>query len=243
MNAVPPLAISLDLLDQAQDIAALRRGISDIRDIYGLSHAVFHVTSVPAAKAENPLFLLTYPDEWVSTYIDRDYFSIDPVVNAGRVSSLPFDWSVLNWTSPQTATFLKQADSYGVGRHGVTLTIRGPRGERSLLTLTSNDNVRAWNALRDAAITDLQVLGHYLHDRTLLISGLRQQNGLPKLSNREKQCLELVARGLVPKRIGPLLSLSERTVRLYLSSCRRKLQVVSTTHAVARAVSLEMIRS
>jgi DNA-binding CsgD family transcriptional regulator len=241
MKAIPPITKALELVHSAVDLESLQRAISDIRDIYCLSHTVLHVTNVPLIKQENPLLLLTYPDEWVELYKSRNYFAIDPVVNAGRAGFLPMDWSTLDWSTPQNYLFMKQADNYGVGRHGVTLTIRGPQGERSLFTVTSNCSSRDWSILRNSAMNDFQVLGHYIHDQAMLVSGLRSEN-VPHLSKRETQCLQLVAQGSAPKQIATHLALSESAVRLYLGSCRRKLHATSTAHAIGRAVSLEFIR-
>ncbi len=68
-----------------------------------------------------------------------------------------------------------------------------------------------------------------------------QQNGekkppipLPSLSPRERQILELLATGMVPKEAASDLNLSYETVRDYLKQIYQKLHVRSRTEAVLR---------
>lgn len=233
----------LSEITQADSMDNLRQFLFEFCSIYGLANAVFHVTQIAAVLQQNPLILLTYPPEWVETYVARDYFSIDPVVQAGRVGFLPFDWSSLDLTSPQTASLFREAETFDVGRYGVTLVIRGPHGERSLFTVTSNLRGSEWEKLRGSIIGDLQVIAYYLHEQSLILSGLREQGVGRRLSKREAQCLELLAQGMLPKQITSRLGISESAVRLYLSSSRRKLHVGTTNQAIAKAISLELIKN
>ncbi len=228
---------------QANTADELRRFLFKFCSLYGLANAVFHVTQIAAVSQQNPLILLTYPSEWVETYIAHDYFSIDPVVQAGQSGFLPYDWSSLDLKSPQSASFFREAESFDVGRYGLTLVVRGPHGERSLFTVTSNLKGGDWERLRNSIIGDLQVIAYYLHEQSMIVSGLREQGTGRRLSNRETQCLELLAQGMLPKQITSRLGISESAVRLYLSSSRRKLHVSTTNQAIAKAISLELIKS
>ena len=58
---------------------------------------------------------------------------------------------------------------------------------------------------------------------------------LPALTNREHAVLELVAQGLDNGRIAGALSLSEKTVRNYVTSIFDKLQVSSRPQAIVLA--------
>lgn len=61
------------------------------------------------------------------------------------------------------------------------------------------------------------------------------------LSNREAETLTLAAQGLTDTAIGRLLALAPRTVRQYLQQARQKLNAANTTHAVALALSYQLI--
>jgi len=69
-------------------------------------------------------------------------------------------------------------------------------------------------------------------------SGLAAQPGremFPQLSQREREVLDLVARGLDNRRIARELFLSEKTVRNHVSSVLSKLDLPDRSEAIARA--------
>lgn len=232
---------SLDRIAASATLRDLEMAIGEIRHVYGASHMVLHVQRSSGSVDKNPLLMLTYPPEWVSWYIARDYFSIDPVVRLGQASFLPVEWSAKNWESGRVRNFFTEAQEFGVGWQGITLPVRGPKGERSLFTFTSNQPTSQWQEFRRESMRDLQVLAHHFHDRALILSGLRQLPDLPQLSRRELQCLDLTAKGLLKKQIAARLEISVSAVQLYLTSARRKLKVATTSEAVAKATSLELI--
>jgi DNA-binding CsgD family transcriptional regulator len=235
------LPCCLEKIRVAASADDLHHVLRHICEAYQVAHAVFHATDTPAVRSERPLLILTYPPEWVETYTRRDYFKIDPVVTAGRVGFLSLDWSTIDRRTASSAKFFHEADEFGVGRHGLTTTVRGPSGERSLFTITSNANTAQWTRQRDACIHDFQIIANHFHQRAMITAGLRGACGPLRLSKREKQCIELLAKGFIPKQIAALLDLSESAIRLYLCSARRKLQASTTSQAIARALSLELI--
>jgi DNA-binding NarL/FixJ family response regulator len=69
-------------------------------------------------------------------------------------------------------------------------------------------------------------------------SGLAAQPGrelFPQLSDREREVLDLVARGLDNRRIARMLFLSEKTVRNNISTVLTKLDVPDRAEAIVRA--------
>jgi DNA-binding NarL/FixJ family response regulator len=63
----------------------------------------------------------------------------------------------------------------------------------------------------------------------------RRAGPFPELSDREREILDLAARGLNNKRIASRLYLSEKTVRNNISSIFNKLQVLDRAQAIVRA--------
>ena len=68
-----------------------------------------------------------------------------------------------------------------------------------------------------------------------------QPRPIEKLTDREMEVLQLVAKGYTNKAIGVQLGISDRTVQGHLAHIFDKLQVSSRTEAVMRAVSLEWL--
>ena len=61
------------------------------------------------------------------------------------------------------------------------------------------------------------------------------------LSPRQTQVLVLAAQGLTLVGIGNRLFLTERTIRKHLGDARNKLNAINTTHAVAIAITNQLI--
>lgn len=232
---------ALDELAQVTSFDGLDEFARQICTFYRVQNVAFQIVSPSPHNGEAPLFIATYERQWIQRYIERDYFKIDPVVLAGANGFLPFDWDELDRSSCRTRSLFDEAESYGVGRRGLTVPVRGPGRERSLITVTTVDTKDQWAQRRCAIQRDFHVLAHFLHERSLRLSGLRPTFARPSLSSREKQCLELLARGHAPKQIAYELDLAIGTVRLYLSSARSKLGAANKYEAIARAVQNELV--
>jgi DNA-binding NarL/FixJ family response regulator len=74
-----------------------------------------------------------------------------------------------------------------------------------------------------------RVLDFFAHAQT------RQQAAFPQLTDREREVLDLLARGLPNGRIAGRLSISEKTVRNHVSNIFTKLAVADRAQAVIRA--------
>lgn len=237
-----PLSLSLATLQSVDDKTDLNVAMADIRDRYDFAHLVFLLIRPSNHSNIYPLYCTTYPQEWTSLYLRKNYFEIDPVIDLNQTGFLPVDWSDLDRRSVRTRAFFREANAFGVGRHGMTVPVRGPRGERSLFSATSNLPRSQWRKLSGSSSHDFQILSYYLHEKVLCLSGLRKNGGYRKLSRREQECLQLLASGMVPKRIASTLRLSESVVRLYLRLAKRKLNAATIHQAIARASFLEIIQ-
>lgn len=242
MGSRKPLSTYLKTLRKMQGSDGLAPLIADMRRRYSFAHVAFLVVRHGTSSARYPFFCATYPLEWTRFYIRNDYFEIDPVIAAGHSGFLPIDWSGLDWSSSAARGLFRQAKSQGIGRQGMTLPIRGANGERSLFSVTSNLNRSEWLKLRDGHLGDLHVLSQHLHETVLSVAGLRTAESRRPLARRERECLQLVARGLLSKQIAAALEISESAVRLYLRSARLKLGAATVYQAVARASLLELIQ-
>ncbi|RXT36780.1 hypothetical protein B5V03_32415 [Bradyrhizobium betae] len=239
----PPFEETYEKIVRSNTLAELAESIREIRDEYGLAHLVYHAVHLPQSSESNPILLLTYDPEWVRRYTTRDYFLIDPVVQQGRRGFLPLDWSDVDHDSLQAQAFFREAARFEVGQNGMTLPVRGPGGERALLSITSNVASRDWQRERLNIMRDFQLVAHVVHDQAVRLSQLRGP-GLPRqLSARERETLQLAARGFAPKQIAADLHLSPTAVRLYLQGARSKLECATLTQGIAKAISLDIIQA
>jgi DNA-binding NarL/FixJ family response regulator len=96
-----------------------------------------------------------------------------------------------------------------------------------------------------AAIRAAHTGGTPLHPRAAarLVGELRRPSPAEELelTARERDVLELIARGLPNKAIARRLSLSEKTVKAHVSAILRKLDVTDRTQAALRAVRERLV--
>jgi DNA-binding CsgD family transcriptional regulator len=229
-------------IGQAESPAAMQKIAGNICNAYNLANIAYHALYIPGAKVFNPILVLTYDPDWIARYTSNDYFKIDPVVVCGTKSFLPLDWAHLDRESVVARGFFTEADRFGVGRQGITLPVRGAAGERALFTITANMSAREWDQRRIGYMREFQMIAHYMHDRIVELSGYRDDKPRPVLSAREMACLELAAQGAAVKQIAGRLGISDRAVRLFFNSACAKLDCATIHQAVAKTVSLEMLR-
>ena len=226
---------------KASSLEDLSTLLVDLCKPLGLSHIVYHAVNVPGRPQYDPILLLTYDPSWVGRYFAEEYFHIDPVVACARQAFLPLDWANVDQTSRDNVrSFFRDAERHGVGRQGVTIPIRGPRGERALFTLNCHASDAEWRATKQMNMPQFHIIGHFIHERAMSLGTTRGARP-PALSRRELECLHHAAHGKMQKKIAYDLGLSESAVRLYLSSAKHKLQSATLTQAVARAIALELI--
>jgi DNA-binding CsgD family transcriptional regulator len=77
------------------------------------------------------------------------------------------------------------------------------------------------------------------HETLLACSEMKYQTTFPiQLSPRQKQCLQMIAKGSTTASIAVNLNISERMVGYHLSAAREKLGALSTAQAVHLASKL-----
>lgn len=233
------LALSLTLLQSVDSFAELENVLQQICRLFRVKHMAFLVVRTGATQVRYPCHCTTYPKCWIETYLARDFYETDPVIDILTWSRLPVDWSELG--SEKTRPFFEDARKADVGVSGMTIPLRGPGGERCLFSVSSDLSGADWSTLKADSTCDLINLSHFLHDKVLSEPNLQGQRAWRPLSTREKQCLQHLAAGLIPKQIAANLSISESSVRLYLRSARQKLGAKTSHQAVAWAGFCEMI--
>ena len=83
---------------------------------------------------------------------------------------------------------------------------------------------------------------HLIFMRSVIEKGIPPlQQGSP-LSARERQCLQLAARGMVGPEIGHKLEITERTVNFHFSNIISKLGVLNRHEAIAMGVAHGLIQ-
>ena len=208
---------------------------------HGLTNAAYLAHTIPGRAPEDPIVCATYSTQWIAHYIENNYLKIDPVIALDKTSVVPVDWQSIDKSSPLLRRFFGEASEFGVGRNGLAIPVRGPRGDRAIFVVTSNETVTEWEKKKRALMRDLVLVSQYLHQQAMTEAGVYRAKSEVKLAPREAECLRWAAAGKTVQDTAVILSISERVTRGYLDAARYKLNALNVAHAVGRAVSLGLI--
>jgi DNA-binding CsgD family transcriptional regulator len=172
------------------------------------------------------------PRAWMERYKAKGYHRFNPVHAAARRRATPFFWDDADFVSalaPEQAAFMSDMASGGVAG-GFTIPIHSWGALPASCSLVPD---------RDGVDPANYFLGHsaaiFAHERAReLLCGARAD--APVLTQRERDCLILVARGKSDWAIGELLGVSEGAAHKIIERAKRKLGVATRVQAVVRAL-------
>jgi DNA-binding CsgD family transcriptional regulator len=207
----------------------------------GLSHAAYVSVNMPYQKrTSRRIVVSSYPQKWQSHYLKNGYDRIDPVLRACATGVLPVEWSRVKNNDEESRDFFGEAETFGVGRFGLTIPIRGPHDEFALFSVAANTSEREWDAIRHHHVPSLLLLSFHFHE-WIRLSKTHGTIAVPTLSRREAECLRWISEGKSLWEISTILGVSERTIRFHLDNVRIKLDAVNTMQAAAKAISLGLL--
>jgi DNA-binding CsgD family transcriptional regulator len=232
------LVEAVDRIETVQDLDAF---IRKVLEAYDLKHAVYYLPGLPGQDTVRPLTVTTYPQEWVHRYFEADYLNVDPCLPAGYTNLLPVDWASYNRRPPRVKQLFGESIDFGIGRQGLTIPIRGTKGEFALFNITSDLSDATWKDAKRSLIRDFQVLAHTIHAKAGVIAGGATPNYNTRITPRERECLTWCAVGKTSEDIATILGISEGVVRIHLQSAQHKLDCLNRTHTVAKAMVYKLI--
>jgi DNA-binding CsgD family transcriptional regulator len=181
----------------------------------------------------------SYGAEWAAVYTQNRFETVDPVLGHGQRASGAFRWRDAMIVGAPDLGFLEAARDFGVGdgvSFGSPRSGPGPRTMLSLAELGPSD---------DRALAVLSALGPHVHEayRRVLAGAAEEpaQKSGRALTPRELEILRWTQQGKTYWEIGCILGISERTVKFHFGRVKEKLDVVSASHAVARAMRLGIL--
>lgn len=233
------------LIDKISSSDKLMEGhevLKEALNSYGLEHVVYIAVNLPTEKRQSPLVAMTYSAEWQKHYAQSDFVDIDPVVKAGIGGILPIDWASLDRSHPTVKKFFGEAQEFKVGGQGLSVPVRGRHGEFAMFSVTANMSPAEWARLKERYMRDFMLFAYNFHSFALKAEQIEVGSDYRnKLSFRETECLRWTAMGKSAWDTGQIMSVSERTVKFHLENARAKLKAMNTTHAVSKAISLNLI--
>ncbi len=169
------------------------------------------------------------PQGWLGNYTSRNYTKVDPLRRLNRVSPTAFLWDMSSWDDCATSrTWCRDNRDSGVVR-GMTIPDHSG-GRLKIITLCGT---RAELHPHDRIA--LHIAGLELMQRVREL-GVAPARDLPRLSPRERECLQWIAAGKTDWEIGEILSLSGKTVNIYVERAKQKLGVQTRSQAIVLAL-------
>lgn len=210
--------------------------VTDLPWLIGFKYAVYGLAKLHAngSLASYEVVNISYPNDWLSLYEQRKFYSIDPIFQENFSNYGVQYWEETYRRRGRPNEFVSSAEDFGL-KAGYTCGIRNYKGtEGSIFSMAGP--VHDFPLKR----TILNLL--YPHVDLAFRSVLSQEKQASNnLSAREREVLTWIKNGKSSWDISVILKISERTVKFHVYNIMNKLNAVSRTHAVAIAIATGQI--
>jgi LuxR family quorum-sensing system transcriptional regulator CciR len=193
----------------------------------------------PFCPAPGTVMVHNYPTDWVKRYVAEQLGNFDPVLRRAEEDPMPFFWDMAfgkQSLTPMQRRVLMTASEFGLV-HGYTIPIHlswTPGSLRASCSIVPNGTAEM------SSYRAMELLATYFFAAVNPQPEARCPRS-PRLTRREKQCLELVAGGKDDGTMSRMLQLSERTVHEYVERAKHRFSVATRIQAVVRALATGQI--
>jgi DNA-binding CsgD family transcriptional regulator len=210
--------------------------------MYGMS-----ANAAPHSKDHRAFVWTTLPMAWVRLYGKMGYIEVDPRITETYNRNVPFIWDAHDHRDDtRCESFFRDAARFGVCS-GVSISFRDPDHGRVLCAF--NSSITPVDAERrrqvESRLGDLMLFAASFHD-FFMAHLIDTEDALlmrvAPLSKRERQCLELAARGMTSNDIGAKLGITERTANYHFNNLFQKIGVLNRHEAIAVGIARGWIR-
>jgi LuxR family quorum sensing-dependent transcriptional regulator len=215
----------------------------DVSDLFGetlaglflTAHACGAVSRSRGPRAD-PFHFVHWPAGWLAQYRAQGYADIDPATRWAAVSGLPTLLSDMVRQLPgddRGHEVVRAAAEWGL-REGFVTPVRAADGSLGVVSVAGSRG-----RLTEVEKTFLPAISTAAFHRKEAISGGRLTEYRTDLfSNREQECITLLAKGFTDRELGSVLGIAESTARFHLDNARRKVGARSRAQLVALATAL-----
>lgn len=182
---------------------------------------------------------VSYPDEWIRLYMERNFAPTDTVVREHFSSFRPFCWEDAYAKRQQSDEILALTRDMNISEgytHGVQAEIGAPAGSLFSFCSEKMPKEERINRILEYVVPHL----HQAFMRILNVSG--PTHAASVLSSREKEVLQWLKCGKSSWDISVILGISERTVNFHIYNMMHKLGATNRTQIVSIAVHLGLIK-
>lgn len=194
----------------------------------------------------NLIMATNWSKEWLSRYVEKKYFLIDPAIRYLMRSHHGFKWSQAIKAFQGTPQYkrmrlmMRDAAEHGL-QEGYIFPIHGRFGLMGGLTV-SGPNV-------ELSPAEMALFGVAADRAYWRMMELVTPDAIPVLSNsdavvfsrRETEALHLLAEGMTSTEISAKLNISSHTANWYMTKIQKKLKARNRHHVTAIAIRLGII--
>ena len=190
----------------------------------------------PSFNFEPHIILSGWSNEWFDRYMEKEFYSYDPMASHTRNSIKPFFWDQIPWRKEATkksTQVMNEAKVFGL-HNGFSVPIHSVHGSQSCITM-GGESIDVCPRAPQA----IYLMSLYLYHK---VSELDTDNFTQEftpsslLTLREKECLKWVATGKTDWEVSVILNISEHTVSAHIRKAMVKLNATSRTQAVVKSL-------
>lgn len=192
-------------------------------------------------KEKNHGLLVNYPKEWMEHYVSNHYVEHDPVYQNALVSRVPFTWESATY-NPRTSKIgekvMHEAQEFKL-HEGIAFSIHQPLGQIIGMGLSGSEKGVDNNLIVTRIV--YAAANHFFLSYSELSGWDNSLKSKPELTDREREVLFWLARGKNRSDIADICVISESSVNRHCEKAFLKLNVSSSTLAVAKAIRMGLI--
>lgn len=187
----------------------------------------------PLKPPPGAVMMVNYPKIWLERFSANRYAARDPVFLAARRQVLPFQWSDWRFRHGLEADqieILHEAADVGLA-DGFTIPIHAPDALPASCSLAIGPD-----GIDPLHVRDAHWYAVYAHESARRLLSTPAPRRRVRLGRRERQCLELIARGKSDFEISVIVGLSEHTIHNTVRRIMSKYGVATRVQAFVRAL-------
>ena len=194
----------------------------------------------PKAESGNLFYFNNWPETWLEVYQRSGILELDPIVRWAMASGAPITWSALasqlDPADPGRELFILAAE-HGY-TEGFAVPVRTLAGHLGLVSVAGDRGT-----LSTEEQIFLQVVGAAAINRAeTLAEKPAVARPVAALTERERECVSLLVRGLTEQAIADQLGIAPVTARFHLDNAKLKMRASSRSHLASLAAGLTQNR-
>lgn len=233
---------ALDFVERLQSFGEMHaawKAFLDYTSQFGFTNGALADMPGPGERLQDTVLCLSWPNEWSTRYLERNYIRDDPARLHLSRSVEPYTWQEMvscKDYGPKQKKIVYEASEFGM-KSGIIFPMPGLRSGPALVTIAGeNTDISDDDRMR------LHLAAIYTHAVVRKLSGKRGDAVRPTFSPRERECLQWYAAGKSEWEIGEILSISEKTANTYLERAKQKFGVATRKQAIVAALRSGVIQ-